>query len=512
MSPNIPVENNKKPSVVFETVPVEEPGMSENTALPPADIEPETIPDDMNLGEAKPENVAPQPIEYNLSTPPPEDRTGIGDFFMAKKNQYVVIGVAIVAFLALIFLGMNIFSGFGKSTGPVALEYWGLWEDPQVIQPLIDDYKRLNPNITINYQKMDQINYREKLLTRAAEGQGPDIFRFHNTWTPSIKDVLSPLPASVMPVSDYEKTFYPVTKDDLKIGDNYYGLPLEIDGLILVYNDDLFKKAGLSAPPRTWEEVISYATKLSVKNASGKIVTSGIAMGSTSNVEHWSDVIGLMMLQSGIDINNFNSQEGQGIVESFLRFKEDSSDNKVWDDYISDNSITAFIEGKVAMILVPSWEIIVIKQNNPDIKLKTATLPSLPGVSQVGLASYYVEGVSKYSKNQLEAWKFLNFLVQKENMTKMYETASKLRVFGEPYSRIDLASTLAQNQYLSAVVEQARYMKSIPLVSRTYDNGLNDGIIKYVENAINSRANGTNTGEALKTAQTGIDQVLKKFQ
>lgn len=518
MKDELPVEKKSDNKVIFETVPVEESVADLNIPnVMPEQLTPETVPDDMLTPEFSPQGVEPQTINdspSSESTSPPmyeHSQTNFNSFLTSKKNQYLVVGLAVVIFVVIFFFLSNIFSGWGKSAEKITLEYWGLWEDPQVIQPLIDDYKRLNPNITINYQKMDHDHYREKLISRSKEGTGPDIFRFHNTWLPSIKEVVSQLPSSVISTSEMENTFYPVVKEDLKIGNYYYGIPLEIDGLILLYNDDLFKKAGITNPPRTWEEIISYSTKLSVKNNSGKIVTSGIAMGSTSNVEHWSDIIGLMMLQSGIGVNNFNSEEGKGIVESYLRFREDTSDNKVWDEYISDNSVTAFIEGKVAMIFAPSWQIIVIKQNNPDINLKTATLPSLPGVSQVGIANYYVEGVSKYSKNQLEAWKFLKFMVQKENQTKMFAEASKIRTFGEPYSRVDLGSTLVQHPYLGALIEQARYMKSIPMVSRTYDYGLNDGIIKYVENAINQRANGSNTSEALKTAQTGIDQILKKF-
>ena len=512
MTEELPVEKKEGNNVVFETVPVEEP--VEDTSSPdvsPEQLQPETVPDDLTPGFSAP-SVEPQPIKEGVP-PPMFDRApnNINSFLTSKNNQYLVIGLAVVIFIVIFYFLFNLFSGFGKTTQKTTIEYWGLYEDPQVMQPLIDDYKRLNPTVTINYQKMDADHFREKLVTRSKEGTGPDIFRFHNTWLPEIKEVASPLPSSIMSNSEMESTFYPVVKDDLKVGDYYYGIPLEIDGLVLLYNDDLFKKAGLSNPPRTWEEIISYSTKLSVKNDQGRIVTSGLAMGSTTNVEHWPDIIGLMMLQSGIGVKNFSSDEGAGIVESFLKFTDDTSDNKVWDNYISDNSITAFIQGKVAMIFAPSWEIVVIKQNNPDLNIKTATVPSLPGVSQVGIASYYAEGVSKYSKNQLEAWKFLKFLSLKENQTKMFAEASKIRTFGEPYSRVDLGSTLIQNPYLGAVIEEARYMKSIPMVSRTYDYGLNDGIIKYVENAINSRANGSNTSEALKTAQTGIDQVLKKF-
>jgi len=163
------------------------------------------------------------------------------------------------------------------------------------------------------------------------------------------------------------------------------------------------------------------------------------------------------------------------------------------------------------MIIVPSWAILSIKAANPDIEMKVVPVPVVPGTELLSTASYWVEGVSKFSKNQLEAWKFLRFLTEKENMTKLYENQSKIRPFGEPYSRVDLAPLLAQNPYLGAVIKQANNFSSQPLVSRTFDNGLNDEIIKYLENAVNSTIQGVSYSEALKEAKKGIDQVFTKY-
>jgi len=175
------------------------------------------------------------------------------------------------------------------------------------------------------------------------------------------------------------------------------------------------------------------------------------------------------------------------------------------------NSTTAFIQEKVAIIIVPSWEIISIKAANPDIDMKVVPIPVVPGTSLISVSSYWVEGVSRFSNNQIEAWKFLKFLTEKENMTKLYEIESKIRPFGEPYSRVDLAPLLAQDPYLSAIIKEANNLTSLPLISRTADNGLNDEIIKYLENAINSTILGVSYKEALTTAKSGIDQVFTKY-
>ena len=65
---------------------------------------------------------------------------------------------------------------------------------------------------------------------------------------------LAPVPKSIFSDDEYAATFYPVALSDLSRGGNYYGIPLEIDGLLLFYNDRgspenynilIFKKGGI---------------------------------------------------------------------------------------------------------------------------------------------------------------------------------------------------------------------------------------------------------------------------
>lgn len=458
-----------------------------------------------------------QPHEPLVEEAPQEMITPGGQppVYQEKNNQQIfIIGGAVVFLLLLIFFIKAVF--FKKTDNkPVNLIYWGLWEEKEVIEPLISAYEQKYPNVKITYQKMNPQSYREKLVSRSKNegtGQGtierPDIFRFHNTWLPEIKDIVSPLPPTVMNGEEFDKIFYPIHKKDLKVGNYYYGLPLEVDGLVLIYNQGLFKKAGIDTIPSTWDDITQIVPKLTVKDRSGNLITSGIAMGTASNVDHFSDIFGLLLLQNGGSLNKLDQEEASGALEIYRKFSE--SPQGYWNEDMS-NSTTAFIQEKVAMIIVPSWEILTIKSSNPDIDMKIVPVPVVPGTPLISIASYWVEGVSRFSNNQLEAWKFLRFLTEKENMTKLYEIESKIRPFGEPYSRVDLAPLLVQNQYLGAVMKQANNFASLPLISRTLDNGLNDEIIKYIENAINSTILGVSYKEALQTAKSGINQVFTKY-
>ncbi len=91
-------------------------------------------------------------------------------------------------------------------------------------------------------------------------------------------------------------------------------------------------------------------------------------------------------------------------------------------------------------------------------------------------------------------------------MQKLYQTQSQLRDFGEPYSRVKMADQVASDPLVAPFIQQAPKAKSWYLCSRTWDNGINDTMIKYFEEAVNS-----GDTEALATAAQGVGQTLAQY-
>lgn len=460
------------------------------------------------VGE-QPQATVGQGAELSPNFPPPpsegsfEDAPGGNPLFRILIIIVIIILVAVVGFFAFRLIS-NRGSGGG---GPVTLTYWGLWEDESVMQPVIDEYKEAHPNITINYVFQTPKQYRERLEAAIGRGGEVDIFRFHNTWVPMFKDKLAAIPDSVFPKKEFETTFYPVVKTDLNLSGNYVGIPLMIDGLALLINQDIFDAAGVS-PPKTWDDVQTAAQTLTVKDLNGQIRTAGIALGTAGNVEHFSDILALMMMQNGANLTNPVSSEASDALAYYRLFAEEP--NKSWDE-TKPNSIVAFAQGQVAMIFAPSWEALTVKSLNPTLKFKTIPVPQLPDAPGITWASYWVEGVANNSSHQKEAWEFLKYLSTKETMTKLYTNQANLRGFGEPYSRTDLAQTLTADPIVGAYIIQAPQAKSFPLASKTHDNGLNDRMIKYLEDAVNAVSQGSSPQSALQTAAQGFQQILSQY-
>lgn len=451
-------------------------------------------------GPGVPPSVQIQP-GVQTAPPPPAGRSPLLKIFALLGVLVLLGGIAYVA-VSRFFSG-----GSPAQSGPVTIEYWGLWENDEITRQFIADFEAKNPGIKVQYTKESPKQYRERLQSAINRGEGPDVFRFHNTWIPMLRMQLATVPPEVMSVSEFTSAFYPVAANNLVAGVSIYGIPLMIDGLGLYINEDLFAAAGAS-PPSTWTELANVIPKLTVRNESA-IVTSAIAMGTATNVEHFSDILGLLFYQNGANLLELTGEEAEQTLVFYRSFADPTSPMYTWDDGL-DNSVSAFANGRVAMILAPSWRAHEISSMNPDLRFRIEPVPQLQG-NTVSWASYWVEGVSSRSKHQEAAWTFVKYLTSREGAVRLYTEAAKTRLFGEPYARTDLAESLQSDPYAGAFVKQASYARSFPIASRTHDNGLNDRLIQYLTDAVNGMATGASPAKVLQTASAGFRQVLSSY-
>lgn len=472
----------------------------------------------------------PQPPSYNPLPMPP---SGSKMQSPIKKFLFILIGLAVfsgvIFSIIIIFPKLKFFPKKKLLGSKVTLTYWGLFESSSVFQQVIDDYQKEHPGVKINYTQENLKMYRERLQAALARNEGPDIFRIHQSWVPMLGSQLSAVPSNIYDQATFENTFYPSAKETLKYNSQYVAVPLMVDGLSLFYNEDIFKSAGKS-PPRTWGELRKVACELTVKDEQGRIRTAGVALGVTSNIDHWSDIFGLMMLQNGADLANpaycsKGTEEGLGgptclgkdTLSFYTLFATDQAcsdevvdKGAVWNSLLP-TSTYAFATGTLAMYFGSSWRVFDIKGINDKLNFKIVPVPQLPG-GNVAWASYWVEAVSKNSKYQQEAWEFLKYLSSEKVLQKLYQAENTLRLyFGEPYPRVDMADQLKTQPLIGPFVEQAPFAKSWYLSSFTSDNGINKQITKYYEDAVNSVNQGGDPLSALSTAGQGVAQVLRQY-
>lgn len=420
-----------------------------------------------------------------------------GNFFSGGNLVKLLIGffaILVIAFVLFVLVLPNI----GKGSQKVTLSYWGVSEDQSVMQPIISDFEKENPNINVEYTKQDTKDYQEKLLTRNQQGTGPDIFSFQNNWYPKVSQFLLPLPTDVISKDKFDSSFYPVAKKDLIKNGAIYGIPLSIDTLSLFVNTDLFKKAGLNTP-KNWNDFAEDARSLTVKDANGKIKTSGAALGTFSNVDHAADIISMLFIQDGVDLNNISGSRDR--VSDALRFYSQfaQGDSGVWNDTL-DSSLLAFTKGNLAMYFGYYWDYFAIKNQAPNLSFEVNRVPYLNSQNQT-IANYWAEGVSSKTKNQKEALLFIKYLSESQTQDKLYSLESKVRAYGEPPAIKSLSGRF-QSTPLAAISNQAENAQS------SYFSGipLDKDLSAALSSSVNSILSGTDPGSAADTLISGVSQ------
>lgn len=476
------------------------------------------------------------PSQTQIIPPSPSPRTGIplagkpNLFAFFNQKKFIIYG-GILALIFAIFLLISkiIIPALNSQKQIKTINYWGLWEDNSVLAEIITEFESKNPGVKINYKKNNKIDYRTRLAGRLAkdsqEEEVPDIFRIHQSWLPMFTDYLSPLPTDSVNRIGLETDYFDVYKNELKISNRWYAVPLMYDGLALYYNQDLIDASQVSLP-KTWWELEDSAKKLTVRDETGKITISGVSMGLVDNIDHWSDIAGLMMKQNNINPLALNDQSTQKKLLALLTFYTNFKKNNIWNESLP-SSTEMFASGKLAFYFAPSWRVFNIKDLNPSLKYGITTVPQIQtldnipidqitsdnNLTNINWSTYWVEAVNSKSKNKDIAFKFLEFLSSKESMEKMFTSASSLRDFGEIYPRKSMASLISSNTKLTPFTTSANTATSWYLCSRTFDDGINDEMSRYFGNAINSLVLGNTTSDnAIQDLTNGINQLKDKYQ
>ncbi len=474
------------------------------------------------------ENQFPLPTAPGEQLPPPEENPVIPPSYEPpqpiaaspiKSSPFriifpVAIGLAVLGII--IFVVSRIFSGLTPATPknsanqPITLTYWGLWETPAIMKPVIDAFEQANPGIKINYQLQSYQDYQDRLQTAVVSQTPPDVARIHATWLPVFINNLLPSPANTISTTEVQTNFYPVVTNSVVVNNQVYGIPLTMDGLVLFLNTNMLKQANVQ-PPTTWEDLRSTAQALTVRDpGTDKITRAGVALGNTTNVTHWSDIVSLMLIQGGVNLLNPAVKPTSETLTYYTSF---AGPGKYWDDTLPD-SVVAFANEKVAMIFAPLWNIPDIQAINPGLVWQIASVPQLPDSDPVTWASMWLEVVPKNSKHTQEAWKFVSFLASAKAQQLLFDSAVKERGSSEVPANKAVSSIASQNPLASALIDGADKSRSFYTVGHTRDSstGLNSRLIKYLEDAVNSVAAHQDPTKAVQTMDLGFNQILSQYR
>ena len=347
--------------------------------------------------------------------------------------------------LTLILTSVVLFSGCDEkapSTGGVTtVKVWSnAGATKETMTNMVNNYNNTTgkeKGIKIEYTVYGD-DYKTLVDLAFQNDQAPEILKVNGSKEPYAEkgDIypINDLPGGEEFLKDYG--FTPLNGDDTFKGKSYF-VPSEVTKTGLIYNKDLFKKAGLvdasgnPTLPETWEEVREYAKKIT--NEKDRVYGIALPLKFSGFYEFMVDIPFSASYKGSsvvdIDCNNLTYDYGnlKAPFEWLAKIKDDGSAFPGAENLDNDTARAQFAEGRVGMIISQSWDVgVLTTQFIADCDWDVAPIPLLTKgernptrelVSGIFCVSKSVENTD--AEKVMEVYKLFH---SKELQTKLYES------------------------------------------------------------------------------------------
>lgn len=340
-----------------------------------------------------------------------------------KIKRISVVATILLLVLSLALAGCSTkkeSANTGKVTDkPVEVSLWsGYPELDPWLNKMATEYKTAHPNITITISSYPLRDFEKKVATAVPSNSAADIISIN----PSIalryvqSNFIQKAPDEVAKVVN-STTFPKVVVDDATYNGAIYGVPHMMSNAALFYNKKMFTEAGLTDPPKTMDQLMEYAQKLTKKDAAGKIERSGLSLRLSGGGAGVAEKFWVLQLQNGGGLlkevspgkykANFDSESGLKTLQMYV----DMIHKAKTDEPTIKHDAEAFETEKTAMFVRESWVIGDIKKKAASLEYGTSPLPL---ANMIVEKDFYVTNSAKGDKTAV-AWDFIKFVMEPVN-------------------------------------------------------------------------------------------------
>ncbi|KFG00226.1 sugar ABC transporter substrate-binding protein [Streptomyces scabiei] len=267
-----------------------------------------------------------------------------------------IAATALVASIALTATACGGSDSGDSADGPITITWWdtsNATNEAPTYKALVKEFEAAHKDIKVKYVNVPFDQAQNKFDTAAGATGAPDILRSEVGWTPAFakKGFFLPLDGTDA-LKDQDK-FQPSLIKQAQYDGKTYGVPFVTDTLALVYNKELFEKAGVEAP-KTWDDLKKAAA--TVKDKTG---VDGY-WGSTQAYYAQSFLYGdgtdtVDVAAKKITVNSAEAKKAYGTWLDLFDGKGLHKADTTADAYAHIQD--AFVNGKVASIIQGPWEI-----------------------------------------------------------------------------------------------------------------------------------------------------------
>ena len=364
----------------------------------------------------------------------------------------------------------------------------------QNVRDMTDDFMKANPDIKVNVEFVPYEGLRDKTLLSQGAGAGYDVVLFDVIWPAEYAENKVLVDVTDRISGDMKKAIMPGAWTTVDYKGKAYGMPWILDTKYLFYNTEMLKKAGIAAPPKTWDELISQAKIIKDKG----IVDYPIVWSWAQAEAVICDYTMLLASYGGNFLTDdgkpaFQSGGGVEALDYMVKSVEAGVTNPNSKEYLEEDVRRVFSSGQAAFAL--NWTYMYNMANDPKESKIAGNVGVVPGPGVSGkLEASAVNGsmglgITAASKHPDEAWKYILAMTSQKTQEKYAQLSlpiwsawydnPKVDKSQEPLiaaAKVGLAAmyprpTTPKYQELSTAIQQA--IQSALLKSAAPDAALN---------------------------------------
>ena len=323
------------------------------------------------------------------------------------------------------------------------------------------EFEAANPGTDIQIEVVPWDVLQQKLTTDISGGANADLAIIGTRWLIDYvsQGVAAPLDDYI--TDDVRARFIDTFLSPSVMDGKTYGLPIAASARALYYNKALFEKAGIAAPPTTWDELRADAEK--IKALGGDVYGYGLQGKEIETDVYWYYAL---WSQGG----NILDADGTSGLDSDAAYKAAEIYKGLIDDGLTEPGVTSlnredvqnlFKQGRVGMMITAPFLASQIKDEAPDLQYGVAAIPAGPTGDRgtYGVTDSII--LFENSQNKDTAWKFLDYIFTTDKRSEFDANEGFLPVNAEE-SKQPLFADNADLKAFTDLLPDARFAPVIP--------------------------------------------------
>lgn len=318
------------------------------------------------------------------------------------------------------------------------------------VRAMTDDFTKANPDIKVNLEFVPYEGLHDKTVLAQGSGGGYDVVLFDVIWPAEYAENNVLVDVTSRVTEEMKAGVLPGAWSTVDYNGKHYGMPWILDTKYLFYNKDILAKAGIAAPPKTWDELTEQAQIIKDKG----LLDTPIAWSWAQAEAVICDYTTLVSAYRGDFLKDgtpaFQTGGGLDALNYMVNSYNAGLTNPNSKEFLEEDVRKVFQNGEAAFAL--NWTYMYNLANDPAESKVAGNVgvvpaPGVAGKSDVSAMNGSMGlGVTTASQHPDEAWKLVEFLTSQPVQNKYAKLS--LPIWASSYD--DPAITAGQEELIAA--------------------------------------------------------------